>query len=1097
MQSANARHDDLHVKKLSLQLSWQHQFQFAGYYAAKEKGFYQDAGLDITLLPFKIGDDKPVDKVVSGKVDFAVGDTSLLIDRAHFKPVKLLANIIQHNPNILLTLENSGIQSMQDMVGKKIAFSLRDDATKAMLKSEGLSLDQLRITPQRDPVSALIKGKVDIISAYSSDILAIFKQRGININTIRSSHIKHTFYGENIFTSERLILNQPETVQAFVHASIKGWSYALENPHEIIEIIQRKYSQNKSREALKFEANILKSLIAPHKTPIGDINVDRLKKITQLYQSMSLIPSDFNAESILDDLSRTSTNPLSLSVQEQSWIDANPVVTIGVNPDLSPFEFIDHRGDYSGMTSDFIRLISQRTGLEIEVQKNLSWPDIIENAKAGKIDLLPAVLRSADKEAYLNFIPRHIKYPMAIVGRKDSEPIHNSDEFNDKKIIIIKNEIDENKLIRNHPGIKIITVSNIGQALQMISSGEADAMLANIPGITHNISKQGNTNLRIYGISEYEYSLYIGVTKSKPILSRILAKAINSITDADKNTIKHRWVQVEHPHDLGIINLVLIGAVSLFFLIIMSLWNRRLSLEIKRRKESEHELTRSEKQFRELFENNKAVELIINPLSNKITAANNAALNFYGYSENVFLQLTLADITVYSSRDFESSNDSTSSFDTTKLYYRHQLHDGKIRDVEIHSGPIKWNGQQLNYLIIHDITDRIKAEKALIAAKSDAEQATRVKSDFLANMSHEIRTPMNSVLGMTELLQDSALNSEQKELLNILQHSSKTLISVINDILDFSKLEANKMTAEKVAFQLKPFIQELSDSFKLSASEKDIQLIIKMAANTDVVVFSDSTKLHQILSNLVSNAIKFTHSGSITIEVLQTELYEDTSLFQFKVIDTGIGLNQNAIPTLFESFTQAEKSTTRQYGGTGLGLAICKKLVQLLEGNIQVRSKHGHGSTFTVGIPIEYKYLSEQEKEQRLAEKISLTIESPKILSGHILVAEDIKPNQILIQKMLSKFGLSCDISENGQQAINMAKTNNYNLILMDSQMPVMDGYSATKQIRAFNLNIPIIALTANTSAEDHRKAILCGMNEVLTKPLSLSDLSKLLNRWL
>ena len=250
MQEANARHDDMHVKQFTLQLSWQHQFQFAGYYAAKAKGYYQDAGLDITLLPFNIGDEKPVDSVVSGEVDFAIGDNSLLIDRANFKPVKLLANIIQHNPNILLTLEKSGIQSTHDMPGKKIAFSMRDDATKAMLKSEGLSIDLLQITPQRDPVSALIKGKVDIISAYSSDVLAIFKQRGIGINTISSSHIKHIFYGDNIFTSERLTLNQPEAVQAFIHASLKGWKYALDNPHEIIEIIQRKYSQKKSREAL-------------------------------------------------------------------------------------------------------------------------------------------------------------------------------------------------------------------------------------------------------------------------------------------------------------------------------------------------------------------------------------------------------------------------------------------------------------------------------------------------------------------------------------------------------------------------------------------------------------------------------------------------------------------------------------------------------------------------------------------------------------------------------------------------------------------------------------------------------------------------------
>ena len=1097
VQNADARHSESHIKPITLQLSWKHQFQFAGYYAAKAQGFYRDAGLDVTILPHQPGDNKPVDKVLGGQAEFAVGNTSLLIDRSHYKPIKLLANIFQHNPNILITLESSGIQSVSQMTGKRISLSERDDTTLSILKTEGISQEQLQFSHHQSAISALMHGKVDIISGFSSDELELFEQRGIDINVIESEHIKHTFYGDNLFTSEHMILNQPETVRAFLNASLKGWKYALDFPHEIIELIQRKYSQEKSRASLEFEANALKSIILPHNTPLGDINLERLQKITQIYQSLSLISKDFAPIGILDNLSYTSKNPLSLSAAEQDWIEANPVIKIGVNPDLAPFEFIDKHGDFSGMSADYIKLIALRSGLELEVQKNLSWSQVLDEVKAGKIDVLSSVTRSDDKKQFLNFVPPHIFYPMAILSNKTNHGIHHSNDLAGKKVIIIADEINPLALQSNHIGIEIITTDNIKTAFKMLASNEADAFLGNLPSITQNISELGYTNLQMSATSDYEYALSIGVTKDKPILSRILGKAMQSITPEEKREISKRWIKIDHAHGLGLINVALIGLVSILFLSIMAFWNRKLTKEVKRRKDFEKELTRSEKQFRELFENNKAVELIINPVSNKIIAANNAAINFYGYSENIILQLTLADITVYNVRDYNSSDNPAPFHDSSKLYYRHQLSDGKVRDVEVHSGPIKWNGQELNYLIIHDITDRIKAEKALITAKSDAEQATRVKSDFLANMSHEIRTPMNSVLGMTELLQDSPLNEEQKELLNILQHSSKTLISIINDILDFSKLEANKMVAEKVPFQLQPFIQELTDSFKLTASEKDIELIYELNPDSDVVVFNDSTKLHQILSNLISNAIKFTYTGSITLNVSQTDLFEDNGIFRFEVIDTGIGIDQNIIPGLFESFIQADNSTTRQFGGTGLGLAICKKLAHLLDGHIQVSSDPGHGTTFTVEIPMEYKVLSEQEKEQRQASNKIAQNEDTTSLSGHVLVAEDIKPNQILIQKMLSKFGLTCDIAENGQLAVIKAQNNTYDLILMDSEMPIMDGYSATKQIRLINLNIPIIALTANISAEDHRKAILSGMNEVLTKPVSLVDLSKVLNRWL
>lgn len=423
------------------------------------------------------------------------------------------------------------------------------------------------------------------------------------------------------------------------------------------------------------------------------------------------------------------------------------------------------------------------------------------------------------------------------------------------------------------------------------------------------------------------------------------------------------------------------------------------------------------------------------------------------------------------------------------------------RKIKTANGDYKWIEWQLSkgangtYISIGtDITQRISTDLELKKAKESAEESLKVKNEFLANMSHEIRTPLNAVIGFTDLLLETQLNHEQRSHLETMRNSGEILLSLINNVLDLSKLESEKLKIEEIPFNLHKSFNTVLKLMNLRANEKKISLDLIIEPNTPTHVIGDPTRVEQILLNLIGNAVKFTNKGSVLITLKQLQETADTSEIYFEVRDTGIGIVSNKINTVFGAFSQAKSDTSRIYGGTGLGLTIVKKLVGLLNGSIKVESTFGEGSVFKITLPLKKDLMTAStnhvEPEFLMTEPLELSI----------LLVEDNKTNQLLAKTRLERWKCKVDIANNGIEGVKKVQKKMYDLILMDIQMPVMDGYEASKIIKndisKKAAQIPIIAMTAYATNADIKRAKDSGMNDYIFKPFKPRELYTILEKY-
>jgi PAS domain S-box-containing protein len=422
---------------------------------------------------------------------------------------------------------------------------------------------------------------------------------------------------------------------------------------------------------------------------------------------------------------------------------------------------------------------------------------------------------------------------------------------------------------------------------------------------------------------------------------------------------------------------------------------------------------------------------------------------------------------------------------TEKVEFQFLCADNSYRFLEFNAINLRHKDNVNGFILdCRDITQR----------KMDAEELVRLqkaKEQFLANISHEIRTPINGIAGMASLLSENPSPEERETYLNAIKHSAENLKVIINDILDLAAIESGKLKFEKIPFNIQDLLPSLITTFTYQAKEKRLDLKYVISEKLNRILLGDPVRLNQILINLISNAVKFTHHGYISVSCDVERIQKETCWVRIEVNDSGVGIPQEKLTTIFESFSQADASVTRKYGGSGLGLTIVKQLVELQDGKITVRSEENQGSTFIVLLPYT---IGKAKAFTTTAIKSNISVKSSLIKQLNVLLVEDNDINQLYAKSILKNWHCYTDVAENGLVAIEKVKNNSYDIVLMDVQMPVMDGYEATRAIRLMDApkkDVPIIALTANATKKDVELCLAVGMNDYLPKPFTPEDLQR------
>lgn len=1038
--------------KIALQLKWTHAFQFAGYYAAQAQGYYAQAGLDVDIVEAAPETDV-VRRVVQGEANFGVGASSLILDRHAGQPVVVLAAIFQHSPQVIIARRGADLQSIHDLAGKRLMLEKQTEELGAYLKREGIPPASLRLLPHSFNPQEMIDGKVDAMSAYQTNEPFVLDRQGFSYLLLTPRSVGIDFYGDNLFTSERELRDHPQRTQAFVQASLRGWEYALAHPDEIIELIRQRKPAGPSREHLAFEAEQGLPLIRPDLVPIGYMHPGRWRHIANVYAELGMLPADVSLEGFLPEASEAHDwdgylMPLALALIALVALAGIAFNTHRLNTRLRRSQReLAERGRELLLQNRVLHLLNRGASLP-EVLDNLARE--VEQQRSGvlcSILLLDPTGRFVRHGAAPSLPDFYIE---AIDGLAIGDQVGScgTAAWRDERVVV--------EDIRSHPYWQNFTELAERAGLRACWSQPFHGRDGKVIGTfaLYHRNPATPSPREIEQIESYARLAELAVERSRSDDALRLAEARYRLISENSNDVI--WV-LELP----------------------ALRFSYLSPSVAR------------------LRGWTAQEIMDRPMSESLTPES---------AEKVgqMLRETLAEIAA-----------GTPGPHTRTLEVEQPCRDGSIVPTEVVASVLLDGGGKPAHVlgITRDISERRRNEEELARyrgelerrvdertrelseAKEAAETANRAKSTFLATMSHELRTPMNAILGMTDLALRRATDRKQQDQLGKAADAARHLLAIINDILDLSRIEAEKMTLSHADFTIGDMVDGLQRLIEQLAVDKGLHLKFDIAGETRARrVRGDAQRIAQILLNLCGNAIKFTEQGCVTLALTLAE-DNGATILRGEVSDTGIGISPTMQQQLFQPFVQADGSLTRQHGGSGLGLAISKRLIELMDGHISLDSEPGRGSRFIFEIRL-------QAPQSAVAPENAIDHEAEiqrRFAGRRILLAEDEPVNREVFRELLSETGLIVDTAEDGRQAVDMASTGGYSLILMDMQMPNLNGLEATRAIRALPglAALPIVAMTANAFAEDRQRCLEAGMDDHIGKPVAPDKLFASIHHWL
>ncbi len=782
--------------------------------------------------------------------------------------------------------------------------------------------------------------------------------------------------------------------------------------------------------------------------------------------------------------------PLQLNSEERAWVQAHPVVRVGVQRGgWEPFDVMGEQGQHTGISGDYLALLGQRLGIRFETVQFDDWNATLAALGTGQVDMLPSVAQTPEREGRMAFTDSYLTSNSLIFTRHES-PIRNTQDLAGKRVAIERGYVTEGLLRAAVPLAQVIEVGSAEEALRTVSSGGADAYVGNMIVASYLIRKLSLANLELRGESGLLRSeLHFAVRRDWPQLVGVLDKALDSLEREEHDQILDRWLPpltafswqglfaVGWPYLLGVV----------VALVVVVLWNRHLRTQIRQRQLAEAEVVRQRSTLLAII-NAIPDPIWFKDIQGRYLGINQACADLFGQSSEQVL----------GKRDHELLNIEWASkreeHDYTALTRDGTYEsEGRVRYPDGH-----WvvfdtlrtifrddRGVPLGLVgVSRDITARKQAEAAMADAKELAEEAARLKSDFLANMSHEIRTPMNAIIGMAHLVQKTELAPRQRSYIEKIQQASGHLLGVINDILDFSKIEAGKLGIEHIDFNLQQVLENVANLIGEKVAGKHLELVFNLDPKLPLQLVGDPLRIGQILINYANNAVKFTERGEIELLIRAEQQDADQVQVYFAVRDTGIGISHDQLERLFESFQQADSSTTRKYGGTGLGLAICKRLAEAMGGRVGVQSQAGRGSLFWCRLPLGIS-----------AHKQQVLQAQPSLRGRRVLVVDDNDSARRVLHDMLVGMSFRVETAVSGSAALRQVQLADqrqpFDLVLLDWQMPDMDGIETARQLQQIGLQAQprLLMVTAHGREEVLHEARQVGVDDVLLKPLNPSVL--------